>query len=354
MSNRVDSRKAVALGVSAVVCCHNGASRLPLTLAYLQKQCVPASLAWEVILVDNASNDGTAEVAKKVWQNAPKATLRIIREERLGLTIARERSLTEARYEIVTFVDDDNWVCDRWVQRVFEVMTEHPEVGACGGFSTAAPEVDLPLWFERYRNYYAVGPPLGESGDITESIGMLWGAGMTIRRTAWHHLTQGGFRFLTKLTGEDHELSMALRLSGWRLWLDRDLTMQHFMPAGRLSWAYFCKLQRSRNDILVDVDSYFFALRARKSGGLKPAEVTWRSQMWGVLRALAINVVRRPTKTFFPLSKRFEGDPDVFRIESYKGRLQGLRRSRRNYAANIAAVIDAPWLVSDVDSEPKG
>jgi cellulose synthase/poly-beta-1,6-N-acetylglucosamine synthase-like glycosyltransferase len=346
MSNPVDSRAAAAPGVSVVICSHNGASRLPQTLAYLQKQCVPVSLAWEVVLIDNASTDGTAEVAKKVWQHAPAATLRIVREGRLGLTFARERSLAAARYEIVTFVDDDNWVCDRWVQRVFNVMTGHPDVGACGGFSTVEAEVDLPPWFERYKNYYAVGPPLGESGDVTETIGMLWGAGMTIRRSGWLQLTQGGFRFLTKLTGEDQELSLALRLSGWRLWLDPELTMQHFMPPARLSWAYFCGLQRSRNDILVDADPYFFALRADKSGGLRPAEFTWTSQMLGVLRLLIVNAVRRPAKTFFPVSTRFEGDPDVFRIESYKGRLRGLIRCRRDYAANVRAVVEASWLSS--------
>ena len=346
MSKPVELRAAEQPGVSVVIICRNGASRLPRTLAYLQKQCVPSWLAWEVILVDNASTDGTAEVAKKVWQHAPTATLRIVREERIGATFARERSLGVARYEIVTFVDDDNWICDRWVQRVFDVMTEHPEVGACGGFSTVETEAALPPWFERYKNYYAVGPSLDESGDVTETIGMLWGAGMTIRRSGWQQLTQRGFRFLTKLTGEDQELSLALRLSGWRLWLDPELTMQHFMPSARLSWAYFCELQRSRSDILVDADPYFFALRADKSDGLRQAEFTWTSQIVSVLRLLIVNAVRRPAKTFFPMSPRFEGDSDVLRIVSYKGRLRGLIRCRRDYAANVREVVEASWLSS--------
>jgi glycosyltransferase involved in cell wall biosynthesis len=345
-SKPVELRAAEQPGVSVVIICRNGASRLPRTLAYLQKQRVPSWLAWEVVLVDNASTDGSAEVAKKIWQHAPAAALRIFREERIGATFARERGLGVARYDIVTFVDDDNWVCDRWVQRAFDVMTEHPEVGACGGFSTVETEVDLPPWFERYKNYYAVGPSLGESGDVTETIGTLWGAGMTVRRSSWQQLNQRGFRFLTKLTGEDTELSSALRLSGWRLWLDPELTMQHFMPPARLSWAYFCELQRSRNDILVDADPYFFASRAVKSGGLRSAEFTWTSQMLGVLRLLIVNAVRRPAKTFFPTSRQFEGDWDVFRIVSYKGRLRGLIRCRRDYTANIRAVIEASWLGS--------
>jgi cellulose synthase/poly-beta-1,6-N-acetylglucosamine synthase-like glycosyltransferase len=54
-------------GVSVVICCYNSSQRLPQTLGHLLAQECEVDLPWEVIVVDNASTDGTAEVARSVW-----------------------------------------------------------------------------------------------------------------------------------------------------------------------------------------------------------------------------------------------------------------------------------------------
>jgi len=336
MSKPVELRAAEQPGVSVVICCHNGASRLPQTLAYLQKQCVPSWLAWEVILIDNASTDGTAEVAMKVWQHAPAATLSIVREERLGLTFARERSLAAARYEIVTFVDDDNWVCERWVARVAQIMAEHPEVGLCGGYSSSVIEGGRPAWFDKFANYYAVGPTV-LPGDVTERVGMLWGAGMCIRMSAWQELVNIGVRLLSTTVGDDHELSLAMRLAGWRLWLDAELQLEHFIPAYRLSWNYFLDLQRTRNRHLVASDGYFLALENGGKGMMADLRRSWSFQFLQTVRNLASNLLIRPNKVLNRSSSRFEGDNDLVRIQSYAGRLAGLWQFRKEYAQFVRA-----------------
>ena len=221
---------AEILGVSVVICCHNGAALLPPTLDHLKRQNVSTGVPWEVLLVDNASTDGTAEAAKRCWGDGCPVPLRVVREDRLGLTLARERGFQEARYEGVGFIDDDNWVCDDWVQHVAELMRLHPEAGAFGGFSEPVFEQDPPFWFDRYMNCYAVGPDGAAVGDITESRGMLWGSGMTVRLAAWRGWRKQGLRFLTGIVGDDHEISLSLRLGGWRLWLDPDLKLKHFCP----------------------------------------------------------------------------------------------------------------------------
>ena len=96
-------------GVWVVLCCHNSAGRLPLTLAHLAAQQISPKLAWEVIVVDNASNDGTAEVAMKAWPEDAPVKLHVVHESQLGLSNARWRGFSQARYEVVSFIDDDNW-----------------------------------------------------------------------------------------------------------------------------------------------------------------------------------------------------------------------------------------------------
>ncbi len=50
--------------LSVVIPAHNEAAYLPATLASLQRQQVPGG--FEVVVVDNASTDNTAEVAERL------------------------------------------------------------------------------------------------------------------------------------------------------------------------------------------------------------------------------------------------------------------------------------------------
>src|SRR5436853_1166376 len=135
------------VGVSVVICCHNSTERLSPTLAHLAAQQVPEGLDWEVLLIDNMSTDGTADMARSLWPADAGAPLRVVLETQIGTTAARCRGLAEARYEFVTLVDDDNWVCPEWVRIVAEVMQAHPEIGACGGLNEAVCEGEAPPWF---------------------------------------------------------------------------------------------------------------------------------------------------------------------------------------------------------------
>ena len=51
---------------------------------------------------------------------------------RAGQSFARLRGLAEARYEFLSFIDDDNWVCEDWVQIAYSQMLAHPDVGLLG------------------------------------------------------------------------------------------------------------------------------------------------------------------------------------------------------------------------------
>ena len=50
-------------GISVIVCCYNSAERLTETIKHLAGQNVPHYIPWELIVVDNASTDNTAEIS---------------------------------------------------------------------------------------------------------------------------------------------------------------------------------------------------------------------------------------------------------------------------------------------------
>lgn len=336
-------------GVSIVICCYNSAQRLPQTLAHLASQKVADGLPWEVIVVDNASTDGTAQIAKESWPQESPALLRVVHEPRQGLSHARYRGFTEATYDIIGFIDDDNWVCPEWVQTLAEIMSEHPEVGACGGFNDAVSEAVIPWWFEHYQYSYAVGAQAKEAGDITWTRGFLWGAGLAIRKQAWQQLLDKGFRpLLTDRQGAtltscgDYEFCLALRSAGWHLWYEPRLRLSHFLPSSRLQWSYLRRLQRGFGASSVGLDPYSFALKDNYLGFKERLERTWQYRTIIVL----IKLLRYPHKLILFFYYPLEGDAEIISVEILFGRLSELWRRRKVYELNSKEVWEAPWRVN--------
>ena len=80
---------------------------------------------FEVIVIDNASTDDTATVAAS-------AGARCVREEKLGLSHARNRGIAEAKGEFIAFIDDDAWPEPDWLKELEQAFTD-PSVACAGG-----------------------------------------------------------------------------------------------------------------------------------------------------------------------------------------------------------------------------
>lgn len=89
---------------SVVVCTRNRGVDLAWTLEALLRH--EASIAWEVVVVDNASEDATAEVARRVGAAAPRPWT-LVHEPVIGLSAARDAGVRRSRGEWVVFLDDD-------------------------------------------------------------------------------------------------------------------------------------------------------------------------------------------------------------------------------------------------------
>jgi glycosyltransferase involved in cell wall biosynthesis len=338
-------------GISIIICCYNSATRLPKTLANLVAQKVTNEIPWEVIIVDNASTDNTHQVATESWKQDAPASLRVVYEPQPGLSYARQRGFTEAKYDIISFVDDDNWVCPEWVQTVAHVMSEHPEVGACGGLNKAVSEVNLPWWFQRYEQYYAVGTQAEHPGDITQHPGILWGAGLSVRKQAWQKLQNQSFHSI--LTGrkgtslsscEDYELCFALRAAGWHLWYEPRLYLQHCLPSSRLQWSYMRRLMRGNGASSVGLDAYSVISEVNNRGW-----DGWRSQImknWYIRVAITlVKLCCYPHKLILFSCFSWEGDSEILHIETLLGRLSELIQKRQVYTLNLKIVREAPWRI---------
>lgn len=236
-------------GVSVIICCYNSASRLPATLRHLSAQQVSSGTAWEIIIVDNASTDQTAEKAKAEWTkyNLPDVGFQIVYEEKQGLSNAREKGISTSGFRFVVFCDDDNWLGEGYLQIAYNTLSADSSIAALGGWSTAAAEIPLPGWFEESQNNYAVGRQAEHSGDVSGRK-HLWGSGMIIRKELYNQAFANFPSILTGRngeilsSGEDSEMCMRFLLMGYRLHYLDTLTFKHFIADTRLCAEYNKKL----------------------------------------------------------------------------------------------------------------
>ncbi|MBV8045773.1 MAG: glycosyltransferase family 2 protein [Paludibacterium sp.] len=82
---------------------------------------------FEIIVINNASTDRTAEIA------AGFAGVRVVTEQKKGLTHARQRGLDEARGEILAYIDADTRMAPGWLARVLDLYQAKPDAVCVSG-----------------------------------------------------------------------------------------------------------------------------------------------------------------------------------------------------------------------------
>lgn len=230
------------MDVSIIICCYNSTQKLPRTLEHLAKQKLSADLSYEVIVVDNASTDNTAEFAMSYWGTLnTDVPLRVVREDTPGLVYARICGVHAAQYELLIFCDDDNWLREDYVQNAYDLMNQMPDVGVLGGQSVLAPHIDAPDWWEEHQGNYAVGKQLLLSGYANER-GFLYGAGMVTRKSLAKKIFDSQYPLLLIgrkgnqcFSGEDWEYCQRMLLLGYNLYYSEDLYYIHEVSPDRLT-----------------------------------------------------------------------------------------------------------------------
>lgn len=301
-------------------------------LEHLLRQKTDNSVLWEVIVVDNASSDSTANVPRAVWPANAAVPLRVIRERRQGLSYARWQGAKAAHGAIVIFLDDDNWVSESWIQRVHDIFALHADVGACGGLGIAVFDGAEPLWFGALKRSYAVGPQSLSAGYIAETRGWLGGAGLCVRRSALIVLLRAGFENLNRgrtgnslMSGEDVELCLALRLAGCRLYYDPQLVFHHKIAQRRITPSYRRRLHFAFGRAEVALSHYYAVLDRPALGGPPGGARQPLLQEWyWAMRRLIRSLVRPPASKMHWVLYRMN-------IVQHSGYLWELARSSRTF-----------------------
>jgi glycosyltransferase involved in cell wall biosynthesis len=135
--------------ITVVVCTRERPGALARCLDSLLGQAYPD---FRILVVDNAPVTGaTAEVVRSAARRGPVSYLR---EERAGLSFARNAAVAAAPGEILAWIDDDEYADVNWLAEVARALAEHPEADVVSGVIVPAElETRAQLWFEQFGGH---------------------------------------------------------------------------------------------------------------------------------------------------------------------------------------------------------
>ena len=228
---------------------YNGESRLPKILERLRSQIGVDSLKWEVIVVDNNSQDATAKIVldyQATWSR-PWA-LKYCLETQPGAAFARARAVREAKSEWVGLLDDDNLPALDWVAAAYAFGQTYPRAGAYASQIHGEFEVEPPANFNRIAPFLGI-TERGAKPHLYEPdrLNLPPGAGLVVRKQAWceavpkYPLLKGRLG-KSLVGGEDLEPLLHLHKAGWEIWYNPAMETYHQIPGWRLEKDYLIKL----------------------------------------------------------------------------------------------------------------
>ena len=134
-------------GVTVLIATYNRAAMLKQTLEAFTN-IDQAGTNWDVVVIDNNSDDKTADVVREYETRLP---LSCLREPRPGKSCALNKALRECDLkDIVVFTDDDITPATNWLHEILQSATQWPAIAAFGGkIELAWPDDKQPEWAAR-------------------------------------------------------------------------------------------------------------------------------------------------------------------------------------------------------------
>lgn len=154
--------------ISIIIATHNRVDSLTLLLKELTKQFKSFEYrdAFEIILVNNNSNDSTKLLVESYQKSLP---IKYLEEEVQGLCRAQNTGILESSGNLICFIDDDVIPGENWLAEVYKIAYYsdlRKAQGFCGKIK-AKVETEIPEWLN-FTAPFSITPsvfPFHDYGD---------------------------------------------------------------------------------------------------------------------------------------------------------------------------------------------
>jgi len=202
--------------LSVIIVNYNTAELLERCLTSLASQ---SDIIYEVIVVDNASQDNSQDMVRTRF---PRIRL-IANKRNLGFSRANNEALKSCTGQYVYFLNPDTEVRPGALRAMTEFMESHKDIGLAG---TRIINPDGSDQSSVEKHYPGERHAKQELKGLTGDIAWVLGASMIGRRSIIENL--GGFDEQFFLYGEDQDLCLGARKAGWAIGLIPDAVVVHW------------------------------------------------------------------------------------------------------------------------------
>jgi len=315
-----------AVRLSVIVVTHNSREALSRSLPPLLDQAAPDD---ELVIVDNASSDGTLDAAAAM---APGAKL-IRNSVNEGFAAACNAGAEAASGDLLLLLNPDARPAEGFCKSIRTPLQEGRDWAAWMGLVTADGGRVINtsggvVHFTGLAWAGQAGEPLARAPAAPREVAFVSGACLAIRRETWSR--HGGFRSGFFLYHEDVDLSLRLRLMGERLGLEPGARVDHDydFAKGEHKWRLL-----ERNRWATVIRTYPGALLALLAPALAATEVALVpisvAGGWGRQKLLATLDIARA----LPMLTRERREIQATRLVT-----------AGEFAANLTADLSSPYL----------
>ena len=225
---------------------------------YILRDCLDSlvnqtadKLLYEVIVVNNNSTDNTQSIAEEYASTQPN--FRVIIEKNQGLSYARNRGYKEAKYDWVSYIDDDAKAYPNYVERVLSTIENYDFDFFGGMYYPWYRDTIRPKWlsedFGKSQKYKEMASYL-DNGHITGCV-------CVFNRIPLDEI--GGFPFDLGMTGttiaygEEIYVQNKLIEKGYKIGFDPELCIEHLVPKYKqtLKWHIQSAYAHGRDSIKI-------------------------------------------------------------------------------------------------------
>ncbi|MGH2760941.1 MAG: glycosyltransferase [Vicinamibacterales bacterium] len=209
--------------MTIAVCTRDRQDTLHQCLTSLVAQDFPKD-AFEVIVIDDESADRTTEIAKSFESKGPPS-VRYMRQPYGGLSVGRNRAVTEGFGDLICFIDDDAEASPGWITAMVDAARRHPDVECFGGRLLLRLEGRAP----RTCGKESLAATL-DLGDDEQLITEIKGSNMAMLRSGFERI--GLFNPALVWRGDEENWMHRLREQGGRaLYVPQALVWHRRLPS---------------------------------------------------------------------------------------------------------------------------
>jgi glycosyltransferase involved in cell wall biosynthesis len=245
-----------SMKITVVLCTYNRHRSLTKALESIAQSTLPDYVQWEVLVVDNNSNDPTRSLIESFCQKYP-GRFRYLFESQQGKSHALNAGVAQALGGILVFTDDDVRVEPTWLYNLTAAL-HNGEWAGVGGRTLPERAFEFPRWL-RLDERYALAPLalFDRDSDSCELNEAPFGNNMAYRKVMFEK--HGNFRIDLGPSperpgpqkSEDSEFGCRLLAAGERLKYEPSAVIYHAVEENRVRQSYFLSwwFDKQRADI---------------------------------------------------------------------------------------------------------